>query len=115
MLCPQNSQNPAKKMRNITAVFNLSESCDLAAGSDITCATRVDSVIYQIPSKKWRWKFSCRHKQSVSDWQGCRLISGPGGGEKGDGQGRRTELEKAGWVGKKEKRKERARRGLETL
>lgn len=38
-----------------------------------------------------------------------------GGEEGGMGTGRRTELEKAGWVGKKEKRKERARRGLETL
>lgn len=43
----------------------------------------MDSVIYQIPAKKWRWEFSCRHKQSVADWRGRGLSSGPGGVEGG--------------------------------
>lgn len=67
------------------------------------------------PPRNGDGSFSCRHKQSVADRPGTWTQVGH---KEGDGQRRRrrrTESGKAGWVGKKEKCKERAGRGLETL
>lgn len=69
------------------------------------------------PPRNGDGSFSCRHKQSVADRPGTRTQVGykEGDGQRRRTRRRRTELEKAGWVGKKEKCKERAGRGLGTL
>lgn len=95
-------------MRNITGLISICPEIDLADRSGFSVGTGGQCHLPHIHTEMEMEIFCvcCRLDVDLAPVQE---------GEKGEGKRRRTELEKAGRVGKKEKHKKRARRGLETL
>lgn len=110
MFYTQNSQNPDKEMKNITEQFSICLKALTWLKGQILPPVQewiVSSIKY--PPRNGDGSFLADTSSLLQIGQGVDLV-----GEKGDGQGGRTELEKAGWVGKKEKCKE-SKTGIKTF